>query len=154
MSNLVIAAIVVFVLALAAIPATLLAQNAGADNTADSVLISGRITFLAGGKALHDTGVLAKTPSPKDVKAVPGKAMPDDLLEQVALDCSELIVIATGEDKHKIQVAGKPGGADCAYELSRTGSRQRIQDFGRPGWLRERWPGHGESSDRHRKRSC
>jgi hypothetical protein len=110
MSTLIVAAIIVVIIALAAIPAAIFAQNTGP-------VVSGRIEFLAGGKLLHDTGTAVKSPL-KDPKVPPGSAIPDNLTEAAALDCSELTVVAEAFDKSKIRVTGKTGvGPDCVYEL-------------------------------------
>jgi hypothetical protein len=127
MSNLIIVAIVVFVLALAAIPAAIRAQAAPA------ITVTGTIEFLENGKVLHDTGVPVKTITGEATSKSPPK---DDVTEQVALDCSKVELDASpqagvqkavgdGKTANGMGVdAGKgfaytvrSSGGNCTYEL-------------------------------------
>jgi hypothetical protein len=125
MSNLIVIAIVVFVLALAAIPAALRAQ---AD---DTVVVTGKIQFLENGKVLHDTGVPVKNVTGLATGA--GKIQSkDNITEKVALDCNQVDVEAVAQgnaltDKgipgESVSSVGgfretmRPSGPDCTYEL-------------------------------------
>jgi hypothetical protein len=128
MSNLIIIAIVVFVLAVAAIPAALRAQ---AD---DTVVVTGKIEFLENGKVLHDTGMPVKNVS--GLATGTGKIQSkDNLTEKVALDCNQVDVEAVLQGKvitdkvlpgQSVSSVGgdkgfretiRPSGADCTYEL-------------------------------------